>query len=136
MDGNLPVVVPHPGPRQAPAQPGLPNIFSNGQGPVYQPGGGLAASASHVIENTVEYGPEITGPNAGGPAASGVGQPQVQPQPPQINGQPSSHPHPQAPGLPVPPQYQGKIDKLALYSPLYSLVVACYTLNHYSLNHP
>ena len=78
MDGNLPVVVPHPGARASP-QPGLPNIFSNGQGPVYQPGGGLTASASHVIENTVEYGPEITGPNA---AASGVVQPQVQPQPP------------------------------------------------------
>ena len=33
--------------------------------PVYQPGGGLMASGSHNIENAVEYGPEITGPQAG-----------------------------------------------------------------------
>lgn len=60
--------------------------------PVYQPGQGgerLMASGSHAMENTVEYGPEITGPQAQGtysgqqpphspPQGNGVAQPAPQ----------------------------------------------------------
>lgn len=101
MDGNLPVAVAHPGaprPQGPPAGANVfPNLFSNGQGPVYQPGSGLAASASHVIENTVEYGPEVTGAVA--PAS---------PVAPQGNGQGVNGPHPSAgAGAVITPQFQG-----------------------------
>lgn len=60
--------------------------------PVYQPGQGgerLMASGSHTMENAVEYGPEITGPQAQGtysgqqpphspPQGNGVAQPAPQ----------------------------------------------------------
>ena len=105
MDGNLPVAVAHPGAPRPQGPPNGPNVFANlfnGQGPVYQPGSGLAASASHVIENTVEYAPDASGSLG---AASPV--------PPQINGQGVNGPHPppSAPGAGavIPSQFQGTI---------------------------
>lgn len=100
------MAVAHPGAPRPQGPPNAQNVFANlfnGQGPVYQPGSGLSASASHVIENTVEYAPDASGSLG---AASPV--------PPQINGQGVNGPHPPPPSAPtagavIPSQFQGKI---------------------------
>ena len=67
--------------------PALPRPKGPGYGavPVYTPGG-LQAQASHVVENAVEYGPEITGPAAGAAGQPPAGLPL--PPPPGAQQQP------------------------------------------------